>query len=171
MSACSRDVIAAFLAAARQRSFTRAAAQPGLSQSACARFKVEVVIDYGLTDIAAGGLDAGIRSGGMVAKDMVAVRIGPDLRAAVVGSPAYFADRSKPRAPQDLTAHACINLRLPTHSGLYAWKSEKNGRDLRQADEPGRAIMDTAACGSLRCVPPGWRRPASDAEDHRRATR
>ena len=93
--------------------------------------KVEVVIDYGLTDIVAGGLDAGIRSGEMVAKDMIAVRIGPDMRSAVVGAPSYFAGRAKPRTPQALTGHRCINLRLPTHGGLYAWEFEKRGREIR----------------------------------------
>lgn len=93
--------------------------------------KVEVVIDYGLTDIVAGRFDAGTRTGEMVAKDMVAVRIGPDLRSAVVAAPAYFANRSIPEAPQDLTSHTCINLRLPTHGGLYAWEFEKEGRELR----------------------------------------
>lgn len=93
--------------------------------------KVEVVIDYGLTDIVAGRFDAGIRTGELVAKDMVAVRIGPDLRSAVVGAPAYFASRSKPETPQDLTSHNCINLRLPTHGGLYAWEFERDGRELR----------------------------------------
>src|SRR5580700_10579533 len=76
--------------------------------------KVEVVIDYGLTDIVAERFDAGIRTGELVAHDMVAVRIGPDMRSAIVGAPAYFAKRPKPRTPQDLTSHACINLRLPT---------------------------------------------------------
>ena len=93
--------------------------------------KVEVVIDYGLTDIVAERCDAGVRSGEMVAKDMVAVRIGPDMRSAVVGAPAYFAKRERPKTPQDLTAHACINLRLPTRGGLYAWEFEKGGRELR----------------------------------------
>ncbi len=93
--------------------------------------KVEVVIDYGLTDIVAGRFDAGIRTGELVAKDMVAVRIGPDLRSAVVGAPAYFANRSKPETPQDLTSHNCINLRLPTHGGLYAWEFGHDGRELR----------------------------------------
>jgi DNA-binding transcriptional LysR family regulator len=93
--------------------------------------RVEIVIDYGLTDIVAERYDAGIRAGEMVAKDMVAVRIGPDMRSAVVGAPAYFAGRSKPRTPQDLTLHRCINLRLPTHGGLYAWEFEKAGRALR----------------------------------------
>jgi DNA-binding transcriptional LysR family regulator len=93
--------------------------------------KVEVVVDYGLTDIAAGRFDAGIRTGEMVAKDMIAVRIGPDLRSAVVAAPSYFADRPRPKTPQDLTTHRCINLRLPTHGGLYAWEFEKAGRALR----------------------------------------
>jgi DNA-binding transcriptional LysR family regulator len=92
--------------------------------------KVEVVVDYGLTNIVAQQFDAGIRPGEMVAKDMIAVRIGPQLRMAVVGSPSYFAANKKPRTPQDLTAHNCINLRLPTHGALYAWEFEKNGREL-----------------------------------------
>ncbi len=93
--------------------------------------KVELVIDYGLTDIAAEGYDAGIRIGEQVAKDMIAVRVGPDMRMAVVAAPSYFAMRKRPKAPQDLTAHNCINLRLPTHGGLYAWEFEKNGREVK----------------------------------------
>jgi DNA-binding transcriptional LysR family regulator len=93
--------------------------------------KVEIVIDYGLTDIVAERYDAGVRTGEMVAKDMIAVRIGPDMRSAVVGAPSYFARRPKPKTPQDLTNHSCINLRLPTHGGLYAWEFEKGKRDLR----------------------------------------
>jgi DNA-binding transcriptional LysR family regulator len=93
--------------------------------------KVEIVIDCGLTDIVAERYDAGVRTGEMVAKDMIAVRIGPDMRSAVVGAPSYFAKRPKPKTPQDLTTHSCINLRLPTHGGLYAWEFEKGKRDLR----------------------------------------
>jgi len=93
--------------------------------------KVEIVIDYGLTDIVAERFDAGVRLGEMVAKDMIAVRIGPDMRSAVVGAPSYFAHRPRPKTPRDLTAHACINLRLPTHGGLYAWEFEKGGREIR----------------------------------------
>jgi DNA-binding transcriptional LysR family regulator len=93
--------------------------------------KVEIVIDYGLRDIVAERYDAGVRTGEMVARDMVAVRIGPDMRSAVVGAPSYFAQRAKPKTPQDLTTHACVNLRLPTHGGLYAWEFEKGGRELR----------------------------------------
>ena len=93
--------------------------------------KVEIVIDYGLTDIVAGRFDAGVRSGEQVAKDMIAVRIGPDERMAVVGTPAYFKARQEPKTPQQLVDHVCINLRLPTHGGLYAWEFEKAGREVR----------------------------------------
>jgi len=93
--------------------------------------KVELIIDYGLTDIVAERYDAGVRLGEQVAKDMVAVRIGPDMRMAVVGAPSYFARRSRPKKPQDLTVHDCINIRLPTYGGLYAWEFEKRGRELK----------------------------------------
>ncbi len=93
--------------------------------------RVELSIDSGLTDIVAQRFDAGVRLGEQVAKDMVAVRIGPDLRMAVVGARAYFADRPRPMTPQDLTEHTCINLRLPTFGGLYAWELEKDGRELK----------------------------------------
>jgi DNA-binding transcriptional LysR family regulator len=93
--------------------------------------KVEIAVDYGLTDIVAQRFDAGVRSGEQVAKDMIAVRIGPDLRMAVVGAPSYFRGRPEPKRPQDLLAHNCINLRLPTHGGLYAWEFEKGARDLK----------------------------------------
>jgi DNA-binding transcriptional LysR family regulator len=92
--------------------------------------KVEIIIDYGLTDVVSERVDAGVRFGEQVAKDMIALRIGPDIRMAVVGSPAYFTRRPPPRTPQDLTTHECINLRLPTH-GLYAWEFERSGRELR----------------------------------------
>lgn len=92
--------------------------------------RIEVVIDYGLTDIAAERFDAGVRPGGNVAKGMITVPIGPDLRMAVVGSPEYFSRRPPPKKPQDLTAHSCVNLRLPVH-GIYAWEFEKNRRELR----------------------------------------
>jgi DNA-binding transcriptional LysR family regulator len=92
---------------------------------------VELVTDYGLTDIVAGRYDAGVRLGEQVAKDMIAVRIGPDLRMAVVGSPSYFAQRERPKRPQDLTDHNCINIRLPTRGGIYAWEFEKRSRALK----------------------------------------
>lgn len=93
--------------------------------------KVEIMVDYGLTDIVAERYDAGVRSGEQVAKDMIAVRIGPDLRMAVVGSPSYFKKRPEPKKPQDLIDHSCINLRLTTHGGIYAWEFEKGGRELK----------------------------------------
>jgi len=93
--------------------------------------KIEIVIDYGLTDIVAQRLDAGVRSGEQVASGMIAVRIAPDMRMAVVGSPTYLKNRSEPKKPQDLIGHNCINLRLPTHGGLYAWEFEKGGRELK----------------------------------------
>jgi DNA-binding transcriptional LysR family regulator len=93
--------------------------------------KVEITIDYGLTDIVAQRFDAGVRGGEQVAKDMIAVRIGPDLRMAVVGAPSYFKKRSEPKTPQELIGHDCINLRLPTHGGVYAWEFEKGARELK----------------------------------------
>jgi DNA-binding transcriptional LysR family regulator len=92
---------------------------------------VELIVDYGLTDIVASGLDAGVRLGEQVAKDMVALRIGPDMRMAVVGSPSYFKARPRPRTPQHLTEHNCINMRLPTYGGLFPWEFEKNGREIK----------------------------------------
>jgi DNA-binding transcriptional LysR family regulator len=81
-----------------------------------------LIIDYGLTDIVADRYDAGIRLGEQIAKDMIAVRIGPDMRTAVVAAPSYFSKRSRAKRPQDLTAHTYINLRLPTYGSVYAWE-------------------------------------------------
>ena len=92
---------------------------------------VELSLDSSLTDIVSGRFDAGVRLGEAVAKDMVAARIGPDLRMAVVGSPAYLARHPVPATPQDLAHHRCINLRLPTSGGFYAWELEKDGREVR----------------------------------------
>jgi DNA-binding transcriptional LysR family regulator len=93
--------------------------------------KVEFFMDNGLTDIVAQRFDAGVRFGEQVAKDMIAVRIGPDMRIAVVGAPSYFKRRPVPAKPQDLVDHDCINLRLLTHGGLYAWEFEKGARELK----------------------------------------
>lgn len=87
--------------------------------------KVEISIDYGLTDIVAQRYDAGVRLGEQVAKDMIAVRIGPDVRFAVVGSKAYLAERPTPMTPQELIGHTCINLRLPTLGGCMPGNSSK----------------------------------------------
>jgi DNA-binding transcriptional LysR family regulator len=92
---------------------------------------VELSIDSSLTDIVTERFDAGVRLGEALAKDMVAVRIGPDLRMAIVGSPDYFATRPVPRTPHDLAEHNCINLRLLSGGGLYAWELEKDGHEVR----------------------------------------
>lgn len=92
--------------------------------------KVELSIDATLTDIVAQRYDAGVRLGEQVAKDMIAVRIGPDMRMAVVGAPSYFAAHPAPKTPHDLTRHTCINIRLPTLGGLYPWEFGRDGRDL-----------------------------------------
>jgi DNA-binding transcriptional LysR family regulator len=92
--------------------------------------RVELTIDQSLTDIVAERYDAGVRLGERVEKDMIAVRIGPDIRMALVAAPSYLAERTTPKTPHDLTNHACINLRLPTLGGLYAWEFEKDGREL-----------------------------------------
>jgi DNA-binding transcriptional LysR family regulator len=105
--------------------------------------KVEIGIDYGLTDIVAQRYDAGVRSGEQVAKDMIAMRIGPDQRMAVVGTSSYFKGRSEPKKPLDLINHNCITLRLP-HGGLYAWEFEKAGRELRVRVE-GQLTYNTTA--------------------------
>jgi DNA-binding transcriptional LysR family regulator len=128
--------------------------------------KVEISVDHTLVDIVAQRYDAGVRSGEQVAKDMIAVRIGPDMRMAVVGAPSYFAKRSAPKQPQDLTEHSCINLRLLTHGGLYAWEFEKGGRELRVRVEGqvvlngSAAMLDAALAGfGLAYVPEDLARP------------
>jgi DNA-binding transcriptional LysR family regulator len=128
--------------------------------------KVEIVIDYGLTDIVAQRFDAGVRSGEQVARDMIAVRIAPDMRTAVIGAPAYFKKQAEPKTPQDLVNHNCINLRLPTHGGVYAWEFEKGGRELRvrvdgQLTYNTTAQMLTAALAGLGLayVPEGLAKP------------
>src|SRR3989440_11012830 len=128
--------------------------------------QIEIIIDYGLTDIVTQQFDAGVRSGEQVAKDMIAVRIGPDMRMAVVGSPSYFKDRAEPKKPQDLINHNCITLRLPTHGGLYAWEFEKSGRELRVRVEgqltyntTGQMLTAALAGLGLAYVPEGMVQP------------
>jgi DNA-binding transcriptional LysR family regulator len=106
--------------------------------------KVEVNVAQGLTDIAAERYDAGVRLGEQVAKDMIAVRIGPDVRMAVVGAPSYFAKHTVPQTPQELTEHNCINVRLQTYGGLYPWEFEKDGRELKVRVD-GQLIFNTSA--------------------------
>jgi DNA-binding transcriptional LysR family regulator len=105
---------------------------------------IEVINDYALRDIVAERYDAGVRLGEQVAKDMIAVRIGPDFRNAVVGAPSYFERRPRPRRPHDLTDHDCINLRLPTSGGLWTWPFSKGGRELRVRTE-GQLVFNTVS--------------------------
>src|SRR5918999_513450 len=159
----------AFLAVARERSFTKAGAKLGISQSALSHTIRGLEERLGLrlltrTTRSVSPTDAGerllesvgsrfeeieaelealsalrekpagtirITAGEHVAKDMIAVRIGPDMRTAVVGAPSYFEKRPLPKTPQDLTEHNCINLRLPTYGSLYAWEFEKGRRELK----------------------------------------
>jgi DNA-binding transcriptional LysR family regulator len=106
--------------------------------------KVELSIDSSFADIVAGRFDAGVRLGEHLAADMIAVPVGPDLRMAVVGAPSYFAGRSVPEAPHDLTGHACINLRLWTNGGLYIWEFEKDGRELNVRVDGPLVLNDMA---------------------------
>jgi DNA-binding transcriptional LysR family regulator len=128
--------------------------------------KVELSVEQGLTDIVAERFDAGIRLGEQVGRDMIAAPIGPDIRMAVVGSPAYFAAHPAPSTPHDLTEHDCINLRLPTLGGFYAWEFEKDGRavnarvDGRLAFNDVGLILEAAAAGfGLACVLEDQARP------------
>jgi DNA-binding transcriptional LysR family regulator len=93
--------------------------------------KLEIITDYGLSDIVAERYDIGVRLGDQIAKDMIAVRIGPDIRMAIVAAPSYLKKHAPPKTPHELTAHSCINLRLPTHDGLYAWELQKGRRELQ----------------------------------------
>lgn len=93
--------------------------------------KVEITVDNTLTDIVSERFDAGIRLGEQVAKDMIAVRIGPEMSMAVVGAPSYLEKHGIPQTPQELQNHRCINMRLPTMGGLYAWEFAKAGRELK----------------------------------------
>jgi DNA-binding transcriptional LysR family regulator len=105
--------------------------------------KIEITISYGLIDIVAERYDAGVRLGNQIAKDMIAIRIAPDMKMVVVGAPTYFTGRAKPVVPQDLTAHNCANLRLPTHGGLYAWEFAREGRQL-EVQVQGQMIFNSS---------------------------
>ena len=106
--------------------------------------QVELSVNAGFVDIVAERFDAGVRLGETIAQDMVAVRIGPDMRMAAVASPSYFAARKQPRTPHDLAQHNCINLRFPTLGGLYAWEFEKGGRALNVRVEGQLIVNDVA---------------------------
>ena len=127
--------------------------------------KIEIFVDYGLTDIVSQRFDAGVRSGEQVAKGMIAVRIGPDMRMAVVGAPSYFKSHGAPNKPQLLTDHDCINLRLPSQD-VYAWEFEKGKRELKVRVEGTFAfngtpqILNAAIAGlGLAYVPEGMAQP------------
>lgn len=129
--------------------------------------KVEVTIDYGLTDIVTDRYDLGVRLGDQVAKDMIAVRISPDVRMVVVGAPAYLAKRAAPATPHELVRHDCINLRLPTHGGMYTWEFEKDGHALNVRVE-GQLTFNSAT-PRLRAALAGFGLamvPADMADDH-----
>ena len=122
--------------------------------------QLEIIAENGFVDIVAQRYDAGVRLGEQLAKDMIAVRIGPDWRMAIVGAPSYFAGRQIPLSPQDLTDHICINLRLPTYGGNYAWEFEHGGRRLNVRVEGQLSFsssshtLSAALVGSgLACVP------------------
>ena len=112
--------------------------------------KIEVNVDNMLADLVAGRFDAGIRLGEHVERDMVAVQIAPDMRMAIVGTPAYFERHPRPETPQDLTQHECIGIRLPTHGGLLPWEFDKDGRSVTVRVE-GQLIFNTMSLG-LRAV-------------------
>ena len=106
--------------------------------------QVELSLDGALTNIVADRFDAGVRLGEVLEKDMIALRIGPDLRMAVVGSPGYFATRPAPVVPRDLMAHRCINLRMATRGNIYAWEFEKGGRAVNVRVEGSLIVNDSA---------------------------
>lgn len=106
--------------------------------------KVEITVDYGLTDIVAERYDAGVRLGEQVAKDMIAIRIGPEMRMAVVGAPSYFRQNPWPEKPEDLTGHNCIQIRMPTHGNILSWEFEKDGHELRVKAE-GQLVFNNIA--------------------------
>ena len=106
--------------------------------------QVDLVVDNMLRDIVAERFDAGIRMGERVARDMIAVRIGPEIRMAAVATPAYFKKHGKPKVPQDLETHSCINLRLPTLGGVYAWEFEKGTREINVRVEGQLTVNDIA---------------------------
>ena len=105
---------------------------------------VDLIVDNSLRDIVAERFDAGIRMGERVARDMIAVRIGPELRMAAVAAPSYFAERGKPKSPQDLAHHRCINMRLATLGGVYAWEFEKGPREINVRVEGQLTVNDIA---------------------------
>jgi DNA-binding transcriptional LysR family regulator len=131
--------------------------------------KFEFSMEAGFVDLVAERYDAGVRLGEDVAKDMIAVRIGPDLRMAAVGAPSYFAAHGKPKTPHDLTRHSCINLRMSTLGGLYAWEFEKDGRELNVRvegqfvfNEPRMIVTAAIAGAGIGYLPEDQAKPLID---------
>ncbi|EEJ3210270.1 LysR family transcriptional regulator [Salmonella enterica subsp. houtenae serovar 40:z4,z24:-] len=121
---------------------------------------VELVVDNGFVDIVQEGFDAGVRLGESVDKDMIAVKIGPDMRLVTVASPGYLSQHGAPQTPHDLQDHCCINMRLPTAGGVYHWEFEKEGKPLRVKVEGQLTLnrlmerIDAAREGfGITCVP------------------
>lgn len=121
---------------------------------------IEISVEARFVDIAKEGFDAGIRLGESLDKDMIGVRISPDVEMIVAGSPGYFRDHPRPETPQDLTRHNCINLRLPTLGGLYAWEFERDGRSLNvrvegqfTSNDPDLIVEAGLAGTGLICLP------------------
>tara|TARA_A100001391_G_scaffold29130_3_gene15663 strand:+ start:2278 stop:3168 length:891 start_codon:yes stop_codon:yes gene_type:complete len=112
---------------------------------------LELISDYRRGDVVGEGLDAGVRRGKLVSKDMISRRIGPDIPMAVVGAPAYLQDREPPKTPQDLTRHECINLRLPTHGEVFAWTLHKKDKDMR-VSASGRLVFTSIAQVRSACL-------------------
>ena len=143
----------------------------------CAEYpdiKIEIFVDYGLTDIVSQRFDAGVRSGEQVAKGMIAVRIGPDMRMAVVGAPSYFNSHGTPNKPQLLTDHDCINLRLPSQD-VYAWEFERGKREIKVRVDGTFAfngtpqILNAAIAGlGIAYIPEGMAQPHLSAGRLRR---
>lgn len=106
------------------------------------KIEVEISINYGLTDIIEERFDAGIRLGEHLAKDMIALPIGPSMRMAIVGAPSYFENRPKPETLHDLTNHNCINLRVPTSGGLYPWELDDENGEVKVRPK-GQLIFNT----------------------------
>jgi DNA-binding transcriptional LysR family regulator len=119
--------------------------------SAYPDLNIEISVDRGLVDIVAERFDAGVRMGETIAQDMIAIRIGPDLRMAVVGSPTYFAERRPPRMPHDLATHNCINLKFPTLGGVSVWDLEKGGHPINVRVE-GQLTVNNIALARVGAV-------------------
>jgi len=152
LSALNRDIPAGTIRLTASEHAAYTVIYPVLARLAAdyPEIKIEVNVDNMLADLVAGRFDAGIRLGEYVERDMVAVRIAPDMRMAIVGTPAYFERHPRPETPQDLTQHECIGIRLPTHGGLLPWEFDKEGRSITVRVE-GQLIFNTNSL-ALRAV-------------------